>query len=962
MLKSRLYWKVLANFGILIAIITGMTVLTGIVLRNIESNFQNVSDDTRYLVNIERLQNDLAELPVHADEYARTGDLTERLQYERFLREAQSRLTAMIEETKDSVSLSLLKDAEQYLSYWVTKSADQRIQTGDLITKSETGSPPGGMIAHIRYNDHHLDYSRNVLRELYRERIAAHQSNIENAAYISRNISTYIFIVNILIAIFAVVLGLVLSRSIVKPLSTLRESTERLTDGTYEPITLDRKDEIGDLARNFNQVSVLLYSQYKTLQVYSDLVTNLNASSSVRNVAARSLSHLCLHTVGYAGAIYLIDRRTKSLERVNSLGFETNGSIAHNVKQEEDIIGQCAASGRHIERTFESGNDLSIPGFPQNESGYLVALPMEFRERVIGVLLLASHEQFDNERMEIIQQSMPQIAVSITNARHYEETQNLSLEIAHKNKELHRKNAELEKAYRVKSDFLASISHELRTPLNSVIGYSSVLLNPDAEPLSADQQKALEKILNSGKHLLQLINDILDISKIEAGRMSLSVDNDSVKNVVAQAALTVEPLLIEKKLHLRKSMQSDLPRLKSDTLKIRQILINLLSNAVKFTEKGDIHMRVFQRDRLIHFEVRDPGIGIAEDNLETIFEEFRQIDVSSTRKNQGSGLGLPIARRLARLLGGDLTVKSRAGTGSIFTLSIPPALIPKHGSNGEQHKQNGSKHQSNASVTFGPYINKQRGLNILCIDDDPDAIDILKSYLVPEGYSVTSAFTGEEGIALARKVKPALITLDILLPGKDGWQVHRELKESRETRDIPVIIHSIIDNQPLALSLGAVDLMPKPVNVDKLMSLVQLSCVTKDHYVLLVDDNREFTMVMSELIEHDGFRVKTADSGARALEMIKESRPAIIFLDLVMPEMDGFTFIEKLKANESLRYIPVIILSCKVLSGKEKDYLESHIQYCMKKEEFSHGAFLNSIKQMLAPSQHPEDTNEKQSY
>lgn len=951
MFKSRLYWKVFANFGILIVIITVMTVLTGTVMRNIENSFHHVSDEIRFLEEIEHLHNDLALLPVHADEYARTGDLNERLQFERSLREIESRFTGLTEETTDSTSLIFLRKAEQQLSLWIEKSAALRIQTGDQITSHDAEILSSGISSRVWYNNRYLDDSRNVLRELYGERLAAHQTDIENAAYNSQNITRYIVILNILIAVFAVVLGIVLTRSIVKPLGILRESTERLAGGTFEPISMDRQDELGDLARNFNTMSILLYSQYKKLQIYSDLVTHLNASSSIRTVAARSLSHLCMHTGAYAGAIYVINRQTKLLECISSTGFETNGTHVHGISQNDGIIGECAAGGRRMEQSFENSSEIPIPGFPRNKSGHLVAVPIEIRERVIGVLVLSSYEEFDPERKEIIQQSMPQIAVSIANARHYEETQNLSLEIAHKNKELNRKNNEVEKAYRIKSDFLASVSHELRTPLNSIIGYSDALLKHDAEPVSIDQRQALEKILKSGNHLLHLINDILDISKIEAGRMSLSIYNDNVENVVAQAIMTVEPLLIEKKLHLRKCMQNNLPQLNTDTLKIRQILINLLGNAVKFTERGDISLRVYQRDRLVYFEVRDPGIGIAGENLETIFEEFRQIDSGTERNYRGSGLGLPIARRLARLLGGDLTVKSRPGKGSIFTLSIPPALIPKNGSNGNRRKVDNTLPKSNSPVSFEPFINKKRGQTILCIDDDPDAVDLLKNHLIPEGFSVQSAPTGEEGIEIARKIKPSLITLDVLLPGKDGWQVLRELKRLPETRTIPVIIHSIIDNQPLALSLGAIDIMPKPVDVKKLMSLVQLCCTTEDHYVLLVDDNKEFAMVMSELIEHGGFRVKTAENGLRALDIINESRPAIIFLDLVMPEMDGFALVKELKANESLRDIPVIILSGKVLSGKERDYLESHIQHYIKKEEFSHEALLNSITRILAPAQ-----------
>ncbi len=950
MLKSRLYWKVLANFGLLIAIITAMTLVTVFVLRDIESDFQYAGEDARFLSDLEQVSFDLSDLPVYAETYARTGAMEARFRYEQHLREAKQRLNKMIESTSDSATVWLLHDAAKHLSMWAGETGTQQIARGDLVSDTDTLQYAYRFESQA-LNNADLSYARNVLRKLYRGGITEHQSNINNAAQISRNIPTYIYIVNILIVIFAIVLGLVLTRSIVKPLRNLRESTERLTDGTFEPIDVDRNDELGDLYRNFNTMSVLLYSQFKKLKIYSDFVTSLNSTSSVHGVAARSLSHLCHHTVADAGAIYLVNRQTNKLERINSLGFETNGTSAHSVRCNEGFIGKCAATNQQIDLEFTKGSDLILPGLRAEQNTYVKAIPIEFRERTFGVLVLAAPEQFSDEMNEIIYQSLPQIAVSITNARHYEETQNLSLVIAHKNKELYRKNEELEKAYRIKSDFLSSISHELRTPLNSIIGYSSALLKPGATPLDDDQRNALNKVLKGGKDLLQLINDILDLSKIEAGRVSLSVNTDSVRNVVKKSVDTIDPLFDKRDIRLKIYIQNKLPALKTDTLKIQQILINLLSNAIKFTDKGDINLRVYYRERMMYFEVRDPGIGIAEEHLERIFEEFRQIDSGNSRKYKGTGLGLPIARRLARLLGGEITVKSRPGKGSIFTFSVPPVLIPGPGSNDTNANGNGERRQTGESITPDKIINNHEGFTILCIDDDPDAIEILKNLLLPEGYSITGASSGEEGIKLARQIKPSLITLDIVLPGKDGWQVLRELKKSPETRNIPVIIHSIVDNQPLALQLGAIDVMPKPVDANKLLSLVQLSCNTPEQYVLLVDDNREFSMVMRELIEHDGFNVKTADNGIEALTMVKEEKPAIIFLDLVMPEMDGFSFINELKAHDSLHDIPVIILSGKALTGKEKDYLDAHIQHYLKKEEFSHDIILNSIKRMLTASQ-----------
>lgn len=776
--------------------------------------------------------------------------------------------------------------------------------------------------------------------------------NHEIAPYITDTIITYIYIANILIGIAAGILGLVLYRSIVEPTHKLIDYTALLSSGKGQSIEIDGPGEIGEAAKNLTTIAGSLISQKHTLEVLNNLALQLIATSDIKSVAATSISHFCSSTACYAGALYVTDPQKKNLQCVYSYRFNADDTASHTVDFGEGIIGRCAESGQSIEQHIQDNNELSLPGVPEHQNGHLIALPVEIRNNVIAVLLLTSPEPFGKEQLEIIDRSIPLIAISISNSRSYEENQNLSLKLSHKEEELHRKEKELDKSNRIKSEFLKSIPHELRTPLNSVIGYSAVLLNPDAEPVTVEQRKVLNKILKNGRYLLQLINDILDISKIDAGRMPLSVNTESVHNLAAQAVSVVEPLIADDDLQIEIDIDPNLKMVTTDSLKVRQILINLLNNALKYSDRGTIRLRACEQRGLIHFEVIDQGVGIAEENLEIIFEEFRQIDPSKTWKYKSTGLGLPISRRLARLLGGDLKVTSRLHEGSTFTLSFPPVLDAKQYSGNTSHRIAEDYTHPDIIEKVQTYANnKKKPLHILCIDDDPDAIDILKKFLVPVGYTITSAFSGEEGIQLARTMKPALITLDIVLPGKDGWEVLEELKQIPETRDIPVIIHSIIDNQPLALSLGAINVMSKPVDPKRMMSLIHLCCIQKDQYVLLVDDNREFIAVMKKIIEGEGYLVKIAENGKRALELINQTRPGIIFLDLVMPEMDGFAFIRKLKANESFRNIPVVILSGKELTDQEKKYLKSNIQHLIKKQDFSYESILDSIKRTLIPNQ-----------
>jgi CheY-like chemotaxis protein/anti-sigma regulatory factor (Ser/Thr protein kinase) len=457
---------------------------------------------------------------------------------------------------------------------------------------------------------------------------------------------------------------------------------------------------------------------------------------------------------------------------------------------------------------------------------------------------------------------------------------------------------------------------------------------------------AIENVLKNGKHLLELINDILDLSKLESGRMTVSVETDEVASVVSNCLMLTESLFKQKKLIVKESIEPNLPKLSTDIVKVRQILMNLLSNAAKFTDQGEVAITVTKKDGMISFAVKDSGIGIKKENFELVFEEFRQIEGGDTRKYKGTGLGMPISRRLARMLGGDLTLESEYGKGSTFTLTIPPVYIPQGDTVVQKKvepKQRPAVPVPSQTTVAGP----AGGAQILCIDDDPDAIEILRKYLIPEGYSVVSALSGDEGIKLALQHKPALITLDIMMPEKDGWQVLRELKANPRTSDIPVVVHSIIDNKPLAISLGAVDVVAKPTDSTKLLDLAKQFCRSRDQYLLVVDDNEDFAEAIRRLLQEDGYSVQVANNGRRALEILKNSMPALILLDLVMPEMDGFAVVRELQQHEQWRKIPVVILSGKDLTEEEWKQLNEHISQFVKKGSISHVELRHTIQKAL---------------
>ncbi len=955
MFRSRLYWRVFANFALLLIILTAMTVLTLNILSQIERSYGLAAGDIKVLNNLHRLTTILTETPVAANDYALTRAEEAKSRYEALWKEIDGMIALIQRDLTDTLMIAALRNIRGYYFQWMENIGDKKILLAEQREQNKSFGAEFIALSEIESRNRYLENALSQLLEVRRRLSTGQTRSIELASNLSRTIGDFIGLVNILIAIFAIALGFVLTRSITNPVRLLKVGTQKMMAGKFEPIELNRSDELGELAVDFNRMAAMLGNTYTRLNAYSELVTALNSHVDIQDVEINSLNLICHHAGANVGALYLLNRETDMLELSAGYALQAGGP-KKRFSIGEGIPGQCAKEVRTLEISdipADSGFSIDT-GLVELPPRYLIAVPVMFQDRLLGVLVLGSMAPFDELKKDVIQNSVPQVGVALTNARNNEAALKLSREIAVKNEELNRKNSELEKAYRVKSDFLASMSHELRTPLNSIIGFSSVLLGPTGDPLTPDQRMALDKVLKNGKHLLQLINDILDFSKLEAGRMTVNVESDVVSNIIYSTIMTVEMLVKQKGLVLRQEIEPELPTLSTDILKVKQIIVNLLSNAVKFTEHGEIVLTVKSEPQgRISFVVKDSGIGIEEKNLPLVFQEFHQIDSSHSRKYKGTGLGLPISRRLARMLGGDLLVESTFGKGSLFTLTIPVVFtveavkeIMPAPSTPISFKSKDLKPTPIAQAvarTIGP----DSGTRILCIDDDPDATEILRSYLVPDGYNVTVAFSGDEGIKIARTMKPALITLDIMMPQKDGWQVLRELKRDPTLKDIPVIIHSMIDNKPLAMSLGAIDVMPKPVDSRQLLQRVQQVIKSDDQFVLVVDDNKDYTQAMKEMLEMAGFSVHVANSGEEALEELKSGIPAVIFLDVVMPGMDGFQVVRRLQSNDLWRKIPVVILSGKELTDRERDMLQSSIKEVMNKEDFTKEAIASTIKRIL---------------
>jgi len=536
-----------------------------------------------------------------------------------------------------------------------------------------------------------------------------------------------------------------------------------------------------------------------------------------------------------------------------------------------------------------------------------------------------------------------------------------SREIYLKNQELQRLNdhleelvrertAQLEKAHdeaiqanRIKSQFLANMSHELRTPLNAIIGYSEMLVE-EAEELGEPAFAAdLEKISKSGKHLLALINDILDISKIEAGKMDVYLETCELGSVLQEVMSTVKPLIESNGNRLETKWEDAV--MTTDVTKLRQILLNLLSNAAKFTREGTIRIegRLMEKNAASGYSIRvaDSGIGMTEEQIGKLFQPFTQADSSTTRKYGGTGLGLTITQRFCELLGGDISVESRPGEGSSFTCWLPL------GQGGEVQRAGPQGEKLPASQPSSEFAAGEN-VSILLIDDEPVNRQLMRNYLADEGWTLAFAESGAEGLLMTRQLKPKLICLDILMPSMDGWSVLSELKSDPELRDIPVVILSMTDDKPLGYSLGASEFLTKPLEREQLVAVIDKYLPdTEERTVLVVEDDVTTSEMMVKLLGKDGYSVTTAGNGRLALEKLAFEKPGLILLDLMMPEMDGYQFLAELRKREEWSSIPVVVVTAKSMAAEESLRLNGYVKGVLQKGSFEPRQLLAEVRRYM---------------
>jgi signal transduction histidine kinase/DNA-binding response OmpR family regulator len=633
----------------------------------------------------------------------------------------------------------------------------------------------------------------------------------------------------------------------------------------------------------------------------------------------------------------VVEQRTAELQRRGEVLRVTFENMEHGVLIFDREL-KLAAWNRQITELLELPKTFltDSPHF----SDFIRFLTQRGEYGVVDVdvqvqrLTAGSAEHYSSERtrpngrvLEIRHSPLPEggfvnIYTDITDRKNYENTLTAARDQA-------------EAMSRTKSSFLANMSHELRTPLNAIIGYSEILQENAADKEDKEPIDDLQKIESAGRHLLELINNILDLSKIEAGKMDAFIEEVDIQALVKEALSIVKPLADKNENIIEVICPADIGSFRSDQTKVKQCLLNLLSNANKFTSKGRLTLTVAREDNSrVCFCVSDTGVGMTEEQLGRLFEAFSQTDVSTTKRFGGTGLGLAITKHFCTMLGGDVTVESTPGAGSTFIIKLPhQGVVP-----------GAVESPAPAAVTADGRT------TVLVVDDDPTVRSLLAKTLEKEGYRVISARNGIEALALAREHRPQAITLDVLMPQMDGWRALKELKDDVELRDIPVIMVTVLNERGMAIPLGAADFVTKPVDRQRLAAILRDHCAScSSASILVVEDDLPTRETLCRSVVSMGYVAHVAVNGRNALDWLgNHPAPSLILLDLMMPEMDGFEFLQKLRKRPEFVDVPVIVVTALELTAEDVRILSGQTERIIAKGQMYLSELTAAVRGRLA--------------
>jgi CheY-like chemotaxis protein len=665
-----------------------------------------------------------------------------------------------------------------------------------------------------------------------------------------------------------------------------------------------------------------LSQSVKELSALGEVSQAINSTLDLETVLTSIVTKAVQLSGSEAGTIYTFDESLQEFRLRATHGMDE--AVIAAIRDRRVAAGKTA-----IGKAAAARAPLQIPDVLKQatlvldvivRAGYrsMLVVPLLRADQIVGALVVRRKVpgEFPNSTVELLRTFADQSVLAIQNARLFGE--------------IEEKSRELIKASQHKSQFLANMSHELRTPLNAIIGVTEMLREDARDLKREDEFEPLDRVLGAGRHLLALINDILDLSKIEAGRMELHLESFPLVPVIQDVAKTIEPMATKNGNRIVIECPADLDTMHADQTRFRQSLLNLASNANKFTEKGTITIAARQGQESgrdwITLAVADTGIGMTPEQMGKLFQEFSQASSRTASKYGGTGLGLAISRHFCRMMGGDITVESEPGEGSTFTIRLPRIV------QGVETPVTQGRAEARAEPVH-PIAEDTEEPLILVVDDDATARDLVVRHLERAGFAAVAAGGGQEGLRLVRELRPAAVTLDIMMPDLDGWTVLAAIKGDPALASIPVVLMSIVDQKNRGYALGAADYLVKPVDRAKLVETLTHICGSTSGKALLVDDDEVVRRSVRQALEPIGWQVTEAENGQVAVESLAATLPDVIILDLMMPKMDGFEFLDELRSQPTWQDIPVVIITAKDLTQEDRDRLNGGVERIIQKSD-----------------------------
>ena len=731
---------------------------------------------------------------------------------------------------------------------------------------------------------------------------------------------------------------MLLDRELVGVLSVWRTEVDPFGDRESEVLTTFAA-QAAIAIRQVNLVRALearqedLGRKVEQLEALGHVGDAVSSSLDLDHVLAMIVEHAVELSDTDGGSIFDFDETTEEFHIRTTFG--TDAELVEALRQTQIGVHETLVGRVAVMRQPQQVVDLDVAELDPHlrclkEAGWrsVLAVPIRREERIIGALVVRRRTPggFSEEITDLLETFASQSALAILNARLF--------------KELEDKGAELEVASRHKSEFLASMSHELRTPLNAVIGFSEVLLERMFDdPLSARQEDYLRDIWESGKHLLALLNDILDLSKVEAGRMELDYSTFSVRDALETSISLVRERAVEHDIELDLRIEPDVSVVEADELRFKQVLLNLMSNAVKFTgDRGRVEVDAAVDGGTLTVTVTDNGLGVGPEDRERIFESFER-GTRGPLKTEGTGLGLSLSKRIVALHGGRIWLESEVNVGSTFGFAVPLRANRVVGERSAQDRE--------PRVPSLP--------TVVIVEDDRRSLELLELYIEATGVDVIAARDGQEGLEVVRRLHPAAVVLDLYLPKLDGWDVLALLKADPKTSAIPVIIVSMVDERGKGFALGAADYLVKPVGRDEVLAALNraLAMPESQPSVVAIDDDPKALALVTTVLEREGWTVLQAVSGEDGVALARSLHPSVVLVDLVMPGMDGFDVVARLRRDPETASIPIVILTAKTLTRDDKERLRGQISYVANKGDFDSGQLADLVRRATTSLPNP---------